>query len=262
METPILIKNFCNAYKPDFVFLSEPWIDFYSVPSFFWKNLGLKIFVMNNRSSLLPSLWGLCQEGLNPSIISVSDQQCAFTTLVEGHQVFVSAVYASTSYLKRRKLYKELLDLQADNPGPWCMFCDYNAVLGSNEVRGSFMPPRASCDDFISFTDAGNLTHLLTRGAGYTWSNRRRGNALTEKRLDRVICNEAWLDFWSNSSCCTLVRSFSDRFPLLLTANRATRPFPSSFKFHKMWISHPDGVRQIREVWSRPVEGCPTTILS
>lgn len=85
---------------------------------------------------------------------------------------------------------------------------------------------------------------------------------MTEKRLDRVICNEAWMDFWNVSSCYTLVRSQSDHFPLLLSSSKAIQTFPSSFKFHKMWISHPDCERLVKEVWNKSVFGCPMIVLA
>lgn len=135
-------------------------------------------------------------------------------------------------------------------------------MLGAHKVRGSNLPARISTEVFKSFTEAGNLTHILTRGSTFTWSNGRRGHSLTEKRLDRGICNEEWLDFWYTTSYCTLVRSKSDHFPLLLVANKAVSTFPSSFKFHKMWIQHSDCRRLIQEVWFNPVQGCPMFILS
>lgn len=148
-------------------------------------------------------------------------------------------MYASTTYLLRRTLWNDINDLQNRNPDPWCLIGDFNAVLGSLEVRG-----------------------FITRGSEYNWSIGRRGAALTEKRLDRCMCNVDWLNFWTISSCCTLFRSKSDHFPILLDVRKGVNSFPSSFKFHKMWISHPDCKRLIKEVWSKPVFGCPMFILS
>lgn len=67
-------------------------------------------------------------------------------------------------------------------------------VLGSHEQRGGNLPLKIASKRFKLWTDSGQLTHLLTRGAQFTWSNGRRGVSSTEKRLDKVICNNAWLD--------------------------------------------------------------------
>lgn len=77
---------------------------------------------------------------------------------------------------------------------------DYNAILGAHEKRGQNLPLRISCDDFRAWTDSCILTHLVTRGAEFTWSNGRRGNALSERRLNRVVCNDGWLDYWNSVS--------------------------------------------------------------
>lgn len=132
------------------------------------------------------------------------------------------------------------------------MIGDFNVVLGSHEVRGSKLPLKVACIYFRAFTNICKLTHLLTRGSAFIWNN----------RLDRSMCNDGLLDFWSSSSCCTLVRSKSDHFPLLLSVRKEVQSFSSSFKFIKIWISYPDCKRLIQETWSSPVQGCPMVVLS
>lgn len=126
---------------------------------------------MNNRNSLLPNLQGLCKSDLNPYVLSSSSRQCSLSICVDRQTVFIGVVYANTTYLKRRSLWNELIDLQANNLGSWCIIGDFIVVLGSHEVKGSSLPLKASCDDFKAFTNIGNLTHLATRGSDYTWSN-------------------------------------------------------------------------------------------
>lgn len=101
-----------------------------------------------------------------------------------------------------------------------------------------------------------------TRGAQFTWSNRRKSLAHTEKRLDRGICNDDWLEFWSSSSCCTLTRNQSDHFPLLLDFKNGSSLIHSSFIFQSMWIDHVDCGSLIEEVWAKPVLGCHMFVLA
>ncbi|XP_019459917.1 PREDICTED: uncharacterized protein LOC109359677 [Lupinus angustifolius] len=158
----------------------------------FWIRLNLKLFLVNDRGSQMPNLWGLCKANLQPV---------------------------------RRQLWNEILTLMDNNPGSWCCMGDFNVVLGANECRGSTLPSRLPCDEFKSFSENADLTHILTRGAEFTWTNKRRGVAHTEKRLDRSICNDHWLSMWTHTSCCTLPRSCSDHHPLLLycSTNSASR---------------------------------------
>lgn len=102
------------------------------------------------------------------SVISNSTQQVSFSVPIETQVIYICVVYASTSYLLRRRLWNDINELQNTYPGPWCLIGDFNAVLGSHEVRGSAFPSRQSYDDFIAFTDIGSWTHIMTRGAEYT----------------------------------------------------------------------------------------------
>lgn len=210
---------------------------------------------------LLPNLWCICNESLSLNVIGCSNQQVSFSVKMDNQEVFVSAIYACTTYQKRRSLWKELTDLEQSNVGPWCFIGDFNVVLGTHEQRGGHLPLKISSDEFQLWTDSCQLTHLMTRGAQFTWSNGRRGNC-TEKRLDRAICNDSWLNYWYSVSCCTLTRSKSDHFPLLVSLKKEERNYSSSFKFFKMWSSHPDCIKVVSEVWSSSIVWCPMFILS
>lgn len=259
--TRLVLKNICVSHKPDIVLIAEPWMNLDAFPKMFWTQLGLRPFSVNSHPNLAPNLWCLCRDVLNPTVIASSPQQVSFSVVVQGQELFTSAIYASTSYASRRELWNELFLLQQLHNGPWCFIGDFNAVLGAHETRGGSLPLQVSCEDFRGWTDRSNLTHILTRGAAFTWSNGRRGHSLTEKRLDRVVCNDAWLSFWDSSSCCTLSRSKSDHFPILLTLSKGATTFPSHFKFLSFWTNHGDCRKIITEVWNRPVFGCPMFIL-
>jgi len=66
--------------------------------------------------------------------------------------IFVVAVYASTSYLTRRELWTDLTYVIDSHPGPWLSLGDFNAILGAHEKRGRRPPPILSCIDFLHWT--------------------------------------------------------------------------------------------------------------
>lgn len=142
------------------------------------------------------------------------------------------------------------------------MIGDYNALLGAHEHRDRGIPNQLSCGDFRDWTDECNLIHLTTKGAFFTWSNGRKGVALTERRLDRVCCNDDWLSSWSEVSRCTLNRSQSGHFPILMTLKKNAISHASSFKFMKMWAEHDDCFNLIATSWNTSVSGYPMFILS
>ncbi|GAU31405.1 hypothetical protein TSUD_370540 [Trifolium subterraneum] len=173
-----------------------------------------------------------------------------------------SAIYASTNYINRRRLWNSLNLLHAQHALPWCFIGDFNVILGAHEHRGRFSPARTPMLEFQNWTDTFNLIHLPTRGAEFTWNNGRGGSRHTEKRLDRAICNQAWLDLCSVSSVSTLIKQKSDHFPLLLEAQVTSVQIVSQFKFMKMWSLHPDCQRIVKESWQNNVLGCPMFILT
>jgi hypothetical protein len=117
-------------------------------------------------------------------------------------------------------------------------------------------------EEFNLWSDTFNLIHLPTSGAEFTWANGRGGSRYTEKRLDRAVCNQAWLDLCHSLSVSTLTKHKSDHYPLLLDCKFSITPFVSQFKFHRMWTLHPDCDSLVKENWNSEVVGCPMYILS
>lgn len=129
-------------------------------------------------------------------------------------------------------------------------------------IRVANCHPKIACDEFKSWSDSSDLIHLPTVGAEFTWTNKRRGSAHTERRLDRVVCNDPLINYWGSSTCCTLPRSKSDHHPILLKLQKDIATFSSSFKFLKMWSTHKDCQSVIANSWKQEVNGCPLTVLS
>ncbi|PNX99831.1 ribonuclease H, partial [Trifolium pratense] len=138
---------------------------------------------------------------------------------------------------------------------------DFNVILGAHEHRGRISPARLPMDEFQAWTDSFQLFHLPTRGAEFTWNNGRGGSRHTEKRLDRAVCNQAWLDLGC-VSVTTLTKHKSDHSPLLLEYQLTTTSFASHFKFMRMWSLHPDCRNIILNCWNTVIVGCPMFILS
>ncbi|XP_019451836.1 PREDICTED: uncharacterized protein LOC109353936 [Lupinus angustifolius] len=155
-----------------------------------WNSLNLDLFVVNNRGDDLPNLWGLCSRGVVPQVLLSTSQFLAISVTLDNKVVNVCVIYAHTSYIQRRILWSDAQDVISAFPGPWCFIGDFNTVVGANECRSSRVPARIPSEEFKAFIDNVNLLHLPTRGAPFTWSNRRTGSTLTKKR--RVISN-AWM---------------------------------------------------------------------
>lgn len=207
----------------------------------------MKPFIFSDRGSQAPNLWGLCADHLAVDVLFKSSQFVSFSISVNNQRCFLDAIYASTNHVIRRDLWRDLQSLIQSSSGPWLCIGDFNSILGSHEQRGGGYVSSVSCSEFKTWSDACCLHHLPTLGAEFTWTNNRSGSSLTERRLDRSLCNDAWLDCWSHTSCTTLTRVKSDHHPLLMCMKSST-PFPKSFKFQSMWLQHEDCKRLVAEV--------------
>ncbi|KAK2424264.1 hypothetical protein QL285_034644 [Trifolium repens] len=237
-------------------------MSFDDFPSRWLVNLNLKLFAVNIRTNLLPNLWCFCNISLNPTVLAFDEQQVSFTICDNDKTLAISAVYASTNYRTRRKLWSVLNSLQDQYALPWCFVGDFNVILGAHEHRGSSSPARLPIEEFQSWSESHNLIHLPTRGAEFTWTNGRGGIRHTERRLDRVICNQSWVDLCNVSSVSALTKLRSDHFPLLFNFQFTNTSHVSQFKFLKMWSLHPDCSGLISDCWNTVVLGCPMHVLS
>jgi exonuclease III len=258
----LALKRLVSNNNPDFVFIAEPWMNFSDLPRGWLARMGLKMFCLNDRGQRQSNLWCLCKDNVNPNIISVNDQQVSFSYSDNNKSFYLAAIYASTDYAKRRDLLNCLSNLQQQFRHPWCFIGDFNTILGAHEHKGNIIPARVPIEDFQNWTNSNNLLHLSTSGALFTWSNGRGGSRHTERRLDRTICNQDWVDACNSMNCSTLVRNKSDHYPLLFDCITHDLKFKASFKFMKMWSLHEGCQGVIADSWKERVIGCPMFILS
>lgn len=71
------------------------------------------------QKSSLPNLWCLSRQNLSLVVLASSDQHCSFQICFDKKIVHVAAIYGSTNYTKRRKMWQELHDLQSTHKGAW-----------------------------------------------------------------------------------------------------------------------------------------------
>jgi len=124
--------------------------------------------------------------------------------------------------------------VQSQNDAPWCFIRDFNTILEAHEHSGSHTPARPPMVDFQSWTDNNDFLHLPTMGAAFTSENGWSGRRHIIRRLNRVVCNQNWLDRFSSISCLSLIKHRSDHYPIMLEIKTDNQIFASSFKILKM----------------------------
>lgn len=135
-------------------------------------------------------------------------------------------------------------------------------MLGAHKHRGSSNPFRTRIEDFQDWTDSNNLVHFLTRGLQFTWNNGKRGVKHIERILNKVIYYQSQINFYSNSSCYTLIRYKSDYHPILLVLNYQTLKVTSNFKFQKMWFELLKCINIGKACWNTKFFECFMFVLS
>ncbi|KAI9128619.1 hypothetical protein K1719_000102 [Acacia pycnantha] len=70
-------------------------------------------------------------------------------------------------------------------------------------------------------------------------------------RLDRALCNQAWLHLFPSSLVNHLPKILSDHWPISIGLGLSHRvtPSPTQFKFLAPWVSHPDFQGIVRRIW-------------
>lgn len=90
-------------------------------------------------------------------------------------------------------------------------FGDFNAILSAKENKGGQVAGQR-CSFFGDFVDTSKVHDLGFKGSPFIW---HRGSLF--ERLDRVLSNEAWVEFFPNCVETHVPRIKSDHRPILLS---------------------------------------------
>ncbi|XP_072087096.1 uncharacterized protein [Arachis hypogaea] len=135
-------------------------------------------------------------------------------------------------------------------------------VTVQNEKSGGNFKLQSVIDAFNSFIDAHSLADLGMVGRPFTWTNRHRGEALIQERLDRVLGGVSWVANYSHATVLRLSETGSDHAPILLDTNPAREKSKKRFKFQERWCSSPEVRQIINEAWKERVEGSAMFVLA
>ncbi|XP_026459386.1 uncharacterized protein LOC113360051 [Papaver somniferum] len=140
---------------------------------------------------------------------------------------------------------------------PWLILGDFNAITCAEEKIGGKDPNKRSMLDFNNCIDVCELLQAPRSGQQHSWSNCQHGNKRILRILDRAMFNHLWLQNYEDWSFKVGVKIASDHAPLLGGKLSNPKPKNSPFKFHKMWIYHPNFMETVQKSWSEEVVGDP-----
>lgn len=87
-------------------------------------------------------------------------------------------------------------------------------------------------------------------GPKYTWSILRQVTDVILERTDRYFANPSWRILFPKALITHLPKVFSNHCPVPLELFRPPlTPTEKPFKFHPMWIHHPEFPEIVRRAW-------------
>ncbi|XP_026410449.1 uncharacterized protein LOC113305648 [Papaver somniferum] len=89
----------------------------------------------------------------------------------------------------------------------------------------------------------------------FTWSNKRQGNELILKRIDRTFSNDNWFHFFPNSIVYHLFPFGSDHVPIMLSSTEDVGVAKKPFRFNKCMLRDDSCKQVISSHWIHDTQG-------
>ena len=102
-----------------------------------------------------------------------------------------------------------------------------------------------------------SLADIRSTGSKWSWHNKAVGDGRIIGRLDRIMCNEAWIDLLPHTSYAYLNHAFSDHSPMLMHLLDKPMSAPRPFKFFNYWMQHDGFVEVAEQAWNSDHTGFP-----
>ncbi|XP_059281373.1 uncharacterized protein LOC132035072 [Lycium ferocissimum] len=134
-----------------------------------------------------------------------------------GKVLVTTSVYAKCDANERLELSDSIYALSNNMNYPLLVGGDFNVITNKEEKIGGLPVYHTKFEDFAFCMNSCELTEVEFRGSPFTWWNGRAGDDCIFKRLDRILVNSHFLDWFGNLSMEHLSRTGLDHAPLLLT---------------------------------------------
>ncbi|XP_026451527.1 uncharacterized protein LOC113351815 [Papaver somniferum] len=211
------------------------------------------ILIHNSVTNKKGNIWLFWNKTLpTPKVVSMSSQMITVgigDSLISGVHVHVGAV-------QRRFLWSEM-EMISELKNPWLILGDFNAITCAEEKIGGKTPNKRSMLDFNNCIDDCGLLQAPSSRIQHSCSNGQHGIKRILCILDRAMFNQLWFKDWGFKIG---LRIASDHAPILGGCANIPKPRNFTYKFQKMWISHPNFMEIVQKSWSEPIIGDPAFV--
>ncbi|XP_039118690.1 uncharacterized protein LOC120254702 [Dioscorea cayenensis subsp. rotundata] len=258
-DTSARVFRFIKKFKPQVVCLIETRANLERLDRFCKKvpnQWGWAVILADGYSGGIIVLWNTVIGQVTPLAFSRHALHLVVSSALS-KTFLISVIYNSLRWRSQLFLWNELSKI-TPLVIPWLILGDFNTVLSRNEHRGrNFSYYLRKSRYFSDFINNNNLLDLKFIGSPYTWCNNQIGPARRWSRLDRCLVNIEWNDMFKSYTLKHLQRSFSDHFPLFLTANLFSKHSKRLFKFENFWLEFLGCFEAVREAFNFTPHGNP-----
>ncbi|GJS75909.1 RNA-directed DNA polymerase, eukaryota, reverse transcriptase zinc-binding domain protein [Tanacetum coccineum] len=178
-------------------------------------------------------------------------------TLCQKIKFFCTIVYASNSYIERRKLWRELGNQKIISNGvPWCILGDFNVSLKVEEHSNGSSTITNEMNEFLEVIQDIEVEDILSSGFHYTWTKSRMNpKCKTLKKLDRIMINEDFMEKFPSSHGIFLPYLISDHSPAVLKIPKGMVKRKKSFRFSNFVTEKKEFLPTVKRVWDTDIDG-------
>ncbi|XP_058784644.1 uncharacterized protein LOC131659472 [Vicia villosa] len=198
----------------------------------------------------------------NPNKVSVrhvsSSSQfihCSVYAIDGSFNYWMTAIYAHNKLIHRKKLWKDLEDIDKNQTGPWCTVGDFNNVMSSQDRIGGNTVTETEYEDLNIMVENTGLGEMDSKGEFYTWTNKQANNPIYS-RIDRLLANAEWFHTYNQATLTILPPHVSDHAMLYLQMPTAPGG-KKQFRFNNCWVEAISYLECVERNWNQPARGPP-----
>ncbi|KAL4290041.1 hypothetical protein GQ457_14G004340 [Hibiscus cannabinus] len=237
-----------RTHRPDIFAIMEPRVSG-DLADEFIRRSGFEFSYRVEANGFSGGIWILWKPSVSLDVLAVDSQFIHGACLVHGTRksFFITFVYASPNAYRRSFVWDRIRVLEHGLDLPWILGGDFNVIGSMNERQGGSVTRYGVCSRFCDFLFQSGLVDMGFSGPKFTW---RRGSL--SQRLDRCLCNGAWISQFASSEVTHLQQLGSDHRPIMLSLfsnveERCSRPF----RFLDAWSEHPEFPTVVSNSWSK-----------
>lgn len=94
-------------------------------------------------------------------------------------------------------------------------------------------------------------------GPFFTWSNKQEGTNRVFSKIDRILCNDEWLNRMRNASATFVTEGILYHCPCVIKLDNTIIRRPRAFNYYKMWSMAEEFMSIVNDYWQESVTGTP-----